>query len=79
MFIPLSQLQALRSELQLLSEKNRHQAEELQLWRLSAMTPEETLDQECNRSPIVVMREERLVLSCSPTMLHSQNIQSRYS
>ncbi|XP_053486851.1 centromere protein F isoform X2 [Ictalurus furcatus] len=69
------QLQALRSELQLLSEKNRHQAEELQLWRLSAMTPEETLDQECNRSPIVVVREERLVLSCSPTMLHSQNIQ----
>lgn len=77
--IPLSQLQALQSELQLLSEKNRVQAEELQLWRLSALTPEETLDQESNGSPIVVVREEQLVLSCSPTALHSYTKQSRYS
>ncbi|XP_058252964.1 centromere protein F isoform X1 [Hemibagrus wyckioides] len=70
------QLQALQSELQLLSEKNRDQAEELQLWRLSALTPEETLDQESNSSPIVVVREEQLVLSCSPTALHSYTKQS---
>lgn len=79
MFISLSQLQALKSELQLLSEKNRDQAEELQLWRLSAMNPEETLDQISNSSPIVVVREEQLVLSCSPTALHSHTKQSRYS
>lgn len=77
--IRLSKLQALQSELQLLSEKNKDQAEELQLWRLSAMTSEETLDQESNSSPIVVMREEQLVLSCSPTVLHSHTKQSRYS
>ncbi|MCJ8734176.1 hypothetical protein PDJAM_G00232300 [Pangasius djambal] len=70
------QLQALQSKFQLLSEKNRDLAEELQLWRLSAMTPEETLDQESNSSPILVVREEQLVLSCSPTVIHSHTKQS---
>lgn len=79
MFVPLPQLQALQSELQLLAEKNRVQAEELQLWRLSAMTSDETLDQEINNSPIVVVREEQLVLSCSSTTLYSNTKQSRYS
>ncbi|KAK3535781.1 hypothetical protein QTP70_021090 [Hemibagrus guttatus] len=69
-------LQALQSELQLLSEKNRDQAEELQLWRLSALTAEETLDQESNSSPIVVVREEQLVLSCSPAVLYSHTKQN---
>ncbi|XP_026991402.2 centromere protein F isoform X2 [Tachysurus fulvidraco] len=70
------QLQALQSELQLLSEKNRDQAEELQLWRLSASTPEETLDQKSNSRPIVLVREEQLVLSCSSSALQRHTKQS---
>ncbi|XP_053361917.1 centromere protein F [Clarias gariepinus] len=72
------QLQAMQSELQLLSEKNRNQADELQLWRLSAMTPEETLDQDGNSNPIVIVREEQLVLSCDPTVLYSHTKQSSH-
>ncbi|KAK2838654.1 hypothetical protein Q7C36_013468 [Tachysurus vachellii] len=70
------QLQALQSELQLLSDKNRDQAEELQLWRLSASTPEETLDQKSNSHPIVLVREEQLVLSCSSSALQCHTKQS---
>ncbi|TSY55757.1 Centromere protein F [Bagarius yarrelli] len=70
------QLQALQSELHFLSEKNKDQAEELQLWRLSALTPEETPNEESNSSPIVVVHEEQLVLSCSSTALHSRIKQS---
>ncbi|KAI5620637.1 centromere protein F-like isoform X1, partial [Silurus asotus] len=73
------QLQVLQSELRHLSEKNRDQAEQLQLWRLSAMASEDSLDQENSGSPIVVVREEQLVLSCDSTTLHSHMKLSRYS
>ncbi|KAF5900245.1 centromere protein F-like isoform X1, partial [Clarias magur] len=72
------QLEAMQSELQLLSEKNRNQADELQLWRLSAMTPEETLDQDSSSNPIVIVREKQLVLSCDPTVLYSHTKQSSH-
>ncbi|XP_036424481.1 centromere protein F-like isoform X2 [Colossoma macropomum] len=70
------QVQALQSQLQLLSEQNREQAEELKLWRLSASSLGETMDDQGNGSPIMLVREDQLVLSCSPTALHMYSQQS---
>ncbi|KAL6480363.1 hypothetical protein MHYP_G00113960 [Metynnis hypsauchen] len=71
------QVRVLQSQLQLLTEQNREQAEELQLWRHSASSPGETMDDHGNGSPIILVREDQLVLSCSPAGLHMYNQQSR--
>ncbi|XP_062856467.1 centromere protein F isoform X2 [Trichomycterus rosablanca] len=70
-------LQDLKTQLQILAEENRQQAEELELWRISAMSPGETMDQQSNNKPIVLVQEGQLVLSCSPTVLHTNSRQSR--
>ncbi|KAL7885733.1 hypothetical protein AOLI_G00060280 [Acnodon oligacanthus] len=70
------QVQTLQSQIQLLTEQNRDQAEELQLWRLSALSPGETMDDHGNGSPIMLVHEDQLVLSCSPTGLHMYSQQS---
>ncbi|XP_017545326.1 centromere protein F isoform X2 [Pygocentrus nattereri] len=70
------QVQALQSQLQLLTEQNREQAEELQLWRLSASSLGESMDDHGNGSPIMLVREDQLVLPCSPTGLHMYSQQS---
>ncbi|KAI4893697.1 hypothetical protein NFI96_000597 [Prochilodus magdalenae] len=71
------QVHALQTQFQLLSKQNREQAEELKLWRLSASSPGEIMDDHGSDSPIVLVREDQLVLSCSPTDLHLYKQQSR--
>lgn len=60
------QVEALHTQLQLISEQNSRQAEELELWRLSTSSMGENMDDHSNGSPIVLVREDQLVLSCSP-------------
>lgn len=62
------QIQALQDQIQHLSEKNRTQAEELELWKLSTM--EEIVG---NNSPSIVLKEFELFLPCCPSKLHTQS------
>ncbi len=64
------QIQALQEQIQHLSEQNRTQAEELELWKLS----EETVG---NNSPSIVLKEFELYLPCSPRKLHTQSQMTR--
>ncbi|XP_007247498.3 centromere protein F [Astyanax mexicanus] len=70
-------VQALHTQLQLISEQNSRQAEELELWRLSTSSLGENMDDHSNGSPIVLVREDQLILSCSPCGHHGQNQQTR--
>ncbi|XP_016381082.1 centromere protein F-like [Sinocyclocheilus rhinocerous] len=64
------QIQALQEQIQHLSEQNRKQAEELELWKFS----EETVG---NNSPSIVLKEFELYLPCSPRKLHTQSQMTR--
>lgn len=71
------QVQALHTQLQFISEQNSKQAEELELWRLSTSPLEETMDDHSNGSSIVLVREDQLLLSCSPSVQHRHSQQTR--
>lgn len=64
------QIQALQEQIQHLSEQNRTQAEELELWKLS----EEIVG---NNSPSIVLKEFELYLPCSTRKLHTQSQMTR--
>ncbi|XP_039504714.1 centromere protein F isoform X2 [Pimephales promelas] len=68
----LEQIQALQDQIQHLSEQNRTQAEELELWKLSTM--EEIVG---NHSPSIVLKEFELFLPCSPSKLQTQSQTTR--
>ncbi|XP_076877844.1 uncharacterized protein LOC143526922 isoform X2 [Brachyhypopomus gauderio] len=57
------QLRVLQTQHQLLCEQNSQQAEELQLWRLSAL-PLPSLGRHGDGQPIVLVREDAVVLPC---------------
>ena len=83
----------LQAELQSLSEENQRQAEELTVWRLTAqplcLDPEDltsaTLSPGHNtatlspgqRSSVMVIREDELLLSCTSSRLYGRTLASR--
>ncbi|XP_066505845.1 centromere protein F [Hoplias malabaricus] len=72
------QVQALEAKLQLLSAHNREQAEELQIWRLSASSTGECVEDLSSGSPRFLVREDQLVFSCSPTGRQTLSQQSSF-
>nr|XP_055033514.1 centromere protein F isoform X1 [Misgurnus anguillicaudatus] len=63
------QIQALKDQIQNLSEQNRTQAEELELWKISAMGEAEN-----DSSPSITLREFEIFLPCKSTKLRAQQI-----
>ncbi|KAK1804140.1 hypothetical protein P4O66_020179 [Electrophorus voltai] len=74
---PQEQLQVLQAQNQLLSEQSRQQSEELQRWRISALSSEEILGHHSNGHSIVLVREDELILPCCPDSLHVHSRQRR--